>query len=616
MVTNWLLGGIGHLGGGVVKKALGNSRVAQAAKQGVSNALAKNPAVRRAVLGAAGYGADMLSEGTQEATQDLTESIRKHFIYGDNLDLMGDITDPQTWEDFALGAITAGVMNAPGAISRNIAMNNYGKSLDVDYRDYVNGFSGIQQDSYADPADYQEAVDLQQIAQEYADRQRNKETISNRDKAEYDLRFRQFAENTLRHNEEKTAQETNQNNQQTEETQQAEQTYTEPTKAEYEPYSEPETAWDYTQDAAEEGPEPANPQAQPALKQETTQEAAYTPTETSPQDQTKAYRKPYGQNGQKALTEGYDGTIELSTYNKAFGRAYDAGYYNVDIDVAERSALRSVIGNDQFLAAYKAGAQDYNLESKVQQTNMIQGAPKAGGLGTVSENATTAQRKVAEHIGKATGLKINLVDGMNQSNATGSYRSGEITISINSSDFNGSLTHELTHYIKEYSPKGYGKYTEIAVEALMKSENTSLENLVERYTNQYADAGQELTREEVMEEIVADATQKFFNDSEFINSIVNKDKTIAQRITDFLGDVIDSLKQLIKNGSTRAAAKGLEEDLRYYEDARDAWMQALADAGETYKSGMETQKEGQKERNALKKPNQVTEKILKRTIPR
>ena len=263
------------------------------------------------------------------------------------------------------------------------------------------------------------------------------------------------------------------------------------------------------------------------------------------------------------------------------------------------------------MEAYKAGAQDHNLESKVQQTNMIQGAPKVGGLGTVSENATTAQRKVAEHIGKATGLKINLVDGMDQSNATGSYRNGEITISINSSDFNGSLTHELTHYIKEYSPKGYRKYTEIAVEALMKSENTSLENIVERYTNQYADAGQELTREEVMEEIVADATQKFFNDTEFINSIVKKDKTIAQRITDFLSDVIDSLKQLIKNGSTRAAAKGLEEDLRYYEDARAAWMQALADAGETYKSGMETQKEGQKERNALEKPDQVTEKNIK-----
>nr|WP_294022294.1 hypothetical protein [uncultured Lachnoclostridium sp.] len=577
-------------------------------------------------------GKQAVTEGSEEVFTEIANSISDQAIMGElsqyhlayeNYKAQGmdeKTAKQQAFLDFIKnvgeaglgGALSGGVMGAGGQalgkMQESHALNQYGKGLDVDYRDYVNGFSGIRQESYADPADYQEAVDLQQIAQEYADRQRNKETISNRDKAEYDLRFRQFAENTLRHNEEKTAQETNQNNQQTEETQQAEQTYTEPTKAEYEPYGEPETAWDYAQDAAEEGPEPAAPQNQPTPKQETTQEAAYTPTETSPQDQTKAYRKPYGQNGQKALMEGYDGTIELSTYNKAFGRAYDAGYYNVDIDIAERSAIRSVIGNDQFLEAYKAGAQDYNLESRT--TNMAQGAPKAGGLGTVSENATTAQRKVAEHIGKATGLKINLVDGMDQSNATGSYRNGEITLSINSSDFNGSLTHELTHHIKEYSPKGYRRYTEIAVEALMKSEDTSLENLVERYTNQYADAGQELTREEAMEEIVADATQKFFNDSEFINSIVKKDKTIAQRITDFLSDVIDSLKQLIKNGSTRAAAKGLEEDLGYYEDARDAWMQALADAGETYKSGMETQKEGQKERNALEKPDQVTEKNI------
>lgn len=577
-------------------------------------------------------GKQAVTEGSEEVFTEIANSISDRAIMGElsqyhlayeNYKAQGmdeKTAKQQAFLDFMKnvgeaglgGALSGGVMGAGGQalgkMQESHALNQYGKGLDVDYRDYVNGFSGIQQESYADPADYQEAVDLQQIAQEYADRQKNKETISNRDKAEYDLRFRQFAENTLRHNEEKTAQETNQNDQQTEETQQAEQTYTEPTKAEYEPYSEPETAWDYTQDAAEEGPEPAAPQNQPTPKQETTQEAAYTPTETSPQDQTKAYRKPYGQNGQKALEKGYDGSIELSTYNKAFGRAYDAGYYNVDIDIAERSAIRSVIGNDQFLEAYKAGAQDHNLESRT--TNMVQGAPKAGGLGTVSENATTAQRKVAEHIGKATGLKINLVDGMDQSNATGSYRNGEITLSINSSDFNGSLTHELTHHIKEYSPKGYRRYTEIAVEALMKSEDTSLENLVERYTNQYADAGQELTREEVMEEIVADATQKFFNDSEFINSIVKKDKTIAQRITDFLSDVIDSLKQLIKNGSTRAAAKGLEEDLGYYEDARDAWMQALADAGETYKSGMETQKEGQKERNALEKPDQVTEKNI------
>ena len=170
-VTNWLLGGIAAYGGGAVGKVLKNSKVGQAAKQGISNALAKNPAIRRAVLGAANYGGDMLSEGTQEAVQDLTESVRKSMIYGDNLDLAGDLKDPQTWEDFALGALTAGVLNAPGAISNNRAINQYGKSINPDYRDYVNGLSDIKPESYADPADYQEASELKQMAEEYAARQ-------------------------------------------------------------------------------------------------------------------------------------------------------------------------------------------------------------------------------------------------------------------------------------------------------------------------------------------------------------------------------------------------------------------------------------------------------------
>lgn len=595
-VTNWLLGGIAAYGGGAVGKVLKNSKVGQAAKQGISNALAKNPAIRRAVLGAANYGGDMLSEGTQEAVQDLTESVRKSMIYGDNLDLAGDLKDPQTWEDFALGALTAGILNAPGAISNNRAINQYGKSINPDYRDYVNGLSDIKPESYADPADYQEASKLKQMAEEYAAKQANKEFVSNREKAEYAIRFQQFMENTMRHNEEKVARENAQNSQQATGTEADEQTYTEPETAEYEPYSEPEKVPAKAQNQTE-------PTQKPAVNQTVASHAV--------PNQTEAYRKPYGKNGQAALQKGYDGSIELSAYNKAFGRAYDAGYYNVSMDIAERSAIMSVLTNEQFVDAYKAGAQDYNTDNNIdlktgQPKTVPQGMPRTGGLGTVSESATTPQRKVAEHIGKMTGLKINLVDGLGQTSAAGSYGNGEITISINSNDFNGTLTHELTHHIKKYSPKGYRLYTEIAVEAVMKSENTSLENLMESYENRYAEAGQELTREEIMDEVVADATQKFFNDPKFIDSIAKKDKTIAQRIVDFLSDVVDSIKHLMKNGSTREAAKGLEEDLRYYEDARDAWMYALSEASETYKADKQRQAEGQKEQYALEKPELVT----------
>ena len=518
------------------------------------------------------------------------------------------------------GALSGGIMGgggqALGLMQENHALNQYGKSINPDYRDYVNGLSDIKPESYADPADYQEASELKQMAEEYAARQANKEFVSNREKAEYAIRFQQFMESTMRHNEEKVARENIQNDQQAKETAEDGQTYTEPEAAEYKPYNAPEEIAGYQYNVAEEEQAKAKAQNQT----EPTQKMAHNHVPSQEggagpsiiQNQTEAYRKPYGKNGQAALQKGYDGSIELSAYNKAFGRAYDAGYYNVSMDIAERSAIMSVLTNEQFVDAYKAGAQDYNMDNNIdlktgQPKTVPQGIPRTGGLGTISESATTPQRKVAEHIGKMTGLKINLVDGLGQTNAAGSYGNGEITISINSNDFNGTLTHELTHHIKKYSPKGYRLYTEIAVEAVMKSENTSLENLMESYENRYAEAGQELTREEIMDEVVADATQKFFNDPKFIDSIAKKDKTIAQRIVDFLSDVVDSIKQLMKNGSTREAAKGLEEDLRYYEDARDAWMHALSDASETYKADKQGQAEGQKEQYALEKPELVTD---------
>lgn len=521
------------------------------------------------------------------------------------------------------GALSGGIMGgggqALGLMQENHALNQYGKSINPDYRDYVNGLSDIKPESYADPADYQEASELKQMAEEYAARQANKEFVSNREKAEYAIRFQQFMESTMRHNEEKVARENIQNDQKAKETAEDGQTYTEPEAAEYKPYNAPEEIAGYQYNVAEEEQAKAKAQNQT----EPTQKIAHNHVPSQEggagpsiiQNQTEAYRKPYGKNGQAALQKGYDGSIELSAYNKAFGRAYDAGYYNVSMDIAERSAIMSVLTNEQFVDAYKAGAQDYNTDNNIdlktgRPKTVPQGIPRTGGLGTVSESATTPQRKVAEHIGKMTGLKINLVDGLGQTNAAGSYGNGEITISINSNDFNGTLTHELTHHIKKYSPKGYRLYTEIAVEAVMKSENTSLENLMESYENRYAEAGQELTREEIMDEVVADATQKFFNDPKFIDSIAKKDKTIAQRIVDFLSDVVDSIKQLTKSGSTREAAKGLEEDLRYYEDARDAWMHALSDASETYKADKPGQAEGQKEQYALEKPELVTDENI------
>lgn len=661
-VTNLLLGGISQYGGGFIKKTLGNTKVAQAAKQGITSALAKNPAVRRAVLGVINYGSDMLSEGTQEAVQDLTESIRKHFIYGDELDLTGDLTDPQTWEDFLLGAATAGIMNAPATIANNIAINNYGKNLDVDYRDYSEGIDA-DPGHYTNPADAKEAQDLQRMAEEYAAMQRQGKFVNNRDKAEYNMRFWEWqnrmaeeqkgqAEQTTQtqgqptqkatqtqeqatqnqeyvnrsqqeNQEEPTVQETIQDTdvkQPAEQNTQPEYESTSPehqddqiqeerqTDSQEKPYTEPESLQEQTQTT-----EAYNSESNTANTQESKNRSPQSGFEAENNakfsDQESAeYKSRYGKYGGDALINSYDGSADVSTFNKAFGRAYDAGYNQIDLDTATHSALMSLLSDQQIEAAYRAGIQDYNLDNQVKP-QYTQGQPKEGGLGTVSDYATQDQRNVAEHIGKKTGLKINLVDNLSQENATASYKPGEITININSEDFNGSLSHELTHFIKDTAPESYRLYQEIVTEAQMKATGKAWEDLVESYTNRYKDAGQDLTRQQVMEEIAADATQKFLNDPDFIDQVVKKDRNLAQKIIDFLSDVIDSIKNLIKTGSTRAAAKNLEQDAQMYEDARYAWLLALEQGSKDYKSGKETTTRGQevKERNILEHPELVTE---------
>ena len=642
-VTNLLLGGISQYGGGFIKKTLGNTKVAQAAKQGITSALAKNPAVRRAVLGVINYGSDMLSEGTQEAVQDLTESIRKHFIYGDELDLTGDLTDPQTWEDFLLGAATAGIMNAPATIANNVAINNYGKNLDVDYRDYSEGID-TDQTHYTNPADAKEAQGLQRMAEEYAAMQRQGKFVNNRDKAEYDMRLwewqnrmaeeqkgqdeqtlqaqgqptqpqeqaiqsqkqasqnQEYTNRSQQENQaEPTAQETIQNSDVKRPTEQSVQPEYESTPLERQdnqiqeehqtdspekPYAAPKATQEQPQATAAHNSEQdtINAQENEHRNPQSNFEAEDN-VKLSDQESTE-YKSHYGKYGGDALLNTYDGSVDVSTFNKAFGRAYDAGYNQIDLDTATHSALMSLLSDQQIEAAYRAGIQDYNLDNQVKP-KYTQGQIKEGGLGTVSDYATQDQRNVAEHIGKKTGLKINLVDNLSQENATASYKPGEITININSEDFNGSLSHELTHFIKDTAPESYRLYQEIVTEAQMKATGKAWEDLVESYTNRYKDAGQDLTRQQVMEEIAADATQKFLNDPDFIDQVVKKDRNLAQKIIDFLSDVIDSIKNLIKTGSTRAAAKNLEQDVQMYEDARYAWLLGLEQGSTDYKAGKE-----------------------------
>lgn len=482
------------------------------------------------------------------------------------------------------GAVSGGLMGgagqAIGRIQENYALDQYGSTIDQDYREYASSLDP-NRENYAAEADYQEAMSLRSLAEEYADRQGRGEFIRNRDKAEYDIRL-----NRLRESMAANAGEAQQVGQE-----------------------------------AEEGPEwrPEEAQERPyeaqAQRNTLTQENAQETAQDEP-DAVRMWSREFESNGQKAFESNYDGETDLPTYYRAFGRVYNAGRYGFDLTADQRAEAAVVLSQEAFDAALKAGYQDLNANrgydvATGRPFGAVQGQPKNGGIGSVSVSATQAQRKVASHVGKLTGLTIDLVDSLETEGATGSYQPGRITIDINSQDFNASMAHELTHFIKEQAPSGYEVFEKHVVKAMTNATGMDLESSLQHVINRYRDAGKNLNRAQAMEELVADSTQRFMNDPEFIEQVIKDDRSLGQKIIDFFTDVIDALKELIQTGSTRASARALEEQVEIYERARDNWYAILEEASENYKSGQEVAGE---EKNRIEHPDQVADERIEQNF--
>ena len=345
-------------------------------------------------------------------------------------------------------------------------------------------------------------------------------------------------------------------------------------------------------------------------------EYAVSPQEAERQSYIESHREDLndifsdlGENGRTAAVESYDPEVPVSQYRRAFNRYYDSGRYASDIGVAEKSALSLYLTGDQQLAAYKAGAQDRKLELDRMSRRRQQGPAHQGGLENLSQNATQAQQNLAESLGKRTGLKFILEDSL-ESGAVGEYegKKGTIRISTNSENFLRTNSHELTHFIKKNAPEHFTSYRDTVISAYLSAEGQTLEQMTESYEKAYEKHGQKLSRDEIMEEIAADATGKFWNDEEFVQKIARKDKTVAQKIVDFLSDMLDAIKSLIKNEHTGKAAETLAEQKDSFEKARNLWMDALDQASENYKMG-ETSTESAV-RFQLAKPDRVTDKHI------
>ena len=304
------------------------------------------------------------------------------------------------------------------------------------------------------------------------------------------------------------------------------------------------------------------------------------------------FSKNYDKEGQRAFVDNYDGNIPLTDYIKASAHAYNLGRYNYGLggeDGLEKTASMALLSKEQRESLFKAGVKDYeNAISKWNVNYKERIEKRTGGLMDSVPHAPENLKNVLGALGKKTGILFRIVDSKYQDGNTsnGSYEMGRgiITIDLQSDNILGTVSHEMTHWIKEYAGDGadqgyYGWFKGLALNSILKSKNTDLDSLIETYKQSYGN----LSNEEITDEIVADSTMHFLNDEEFINKLVNgteEQKSIGMKVIQWLNDIIESFKDLISHNGERLASRALREDLARYEETRDAWLVAMSTAKE------------------------------------
>ena len=125
----------------------------------------------------------------------------------------------------------------------------------------------------------------------------------------------------------------------------------------------------------------------------------------------------------------------------------------------------------------------------------------------------------------------------------------------------------------------------MAANILMDRDGVTADELVRNYKARYAAAGQNLSRDQIWDEIVSDGTGLMLNDEKLIKQVTSENRTLAQKIVDFISDMIDSIKALISGDGVSKSAKYLHENIENFENIRDMWAYGIEEASEKYKSG-------------------------------
>lgn len=288
-----------------------------------------------------------------------------------------------------------------------------------------------------------------------------------------------------------------------------------------------------------------------------------------------------GENGAKALSASYDGSVRADDYYAGFASYYEAGISGIDMDKVQ-SRYAAQLNQAQRFAAYSAGQNDAAASLALEREGVKSATVYGDEAGFVqSEHSASLPKETVrfyDSLARAAGVKIQMAEATGKGGANGWYSNGIIHIA-NDAENPGTVVakHEITHRMQEMAPEAYRKYRDYAMSALTERDGSTA-SIVEQYKSRYAEAGVNLSTEQAMDEIAADFTEALTVDPARFETLAKENRSVARKLLDAVRGFIRKVKSLFKGNKTaqnQAAANAYGVSIDTLEEAARLWEEAL-----------------------------------------
>lgn len=255
----------------------------------------------------------------------------------------------------------------------------------------------------------------------------------------------------------------------------------------------------------------------------------------------------------------------LQNYRRAFDAVYQAGKVNLSLEQVNQAGGEIVSGLSE-----QAKAEIWQAGRNAAVSVVVPGVSKQY-VGKMNHNQR-AQIRILDAIGKKYGIQIDVVNSLDYGRTAGNAALvGRNHIVVASDAMNSAYVqagvHELVHNLRRESSAYYDAFSSVVLDTLKKDGSFDLQAAVAERIQQYAEQGQQLSEEDALEEIVAEAAPAALTNREAMRAFVKENRTLAEKVRDFFVRFADELRQIAaKYGAGNSRA---EVDAMLRADARD-----------------------------------------------